>query len=77
MGFLSNKIWVRIFLGHPVLPAQKTENEWQNLNKKDWRSISWTCFILMTVKCLCRIMLLAIKSKKVKNYLQQKQIKML
>jgi len=21
MGFLSNKIWVRIFLGHPVLPA--------------------------------------------------------
>jgi len=38
---------------------------------------SRTCFILMAVKCSCRIMLPAIKSKKVKNYLQQKQIKML
>jgi len=45
--------------------------------KKCWRSICWICFILMDVKCLCRVMLLDIKSKKVKNYLQQKQIKML
>jgi len=45
--------------------------------KKYWRSICWPCFILMAVKCLCRIMLPAIKCKKVKNYLHQKQIKML
>jgi len=31
----------------------------------------------MAVKCLCRIILPAKKSKKVKNYLPQKQIKML
>jgi len=31
----------------------------------------------MAVKYLCKIMLPAIKSKKVKNYLQQKRIKML
>jgi len=47
------------------------------LEEKYWRSICWTCFILMAVKCFCKIMLSAIKSKKVKNYLQQKQIKML
>jgi len=47
------------------------------LERKYWRSICWPCFILMAVKCLCRIMLPAIKCKKVKNYLHQKQIKML
>jgi len=62
--------------GFYFLP-KKTKSEWQNLNKKYWRSIRWTCFILMAVKCLCRIMLPAIKSKKVKNYLKQKRIKML
>ena len=47
------------------------------MNKKYWRSMCWTYFIPMAVKYLCRIMLPAIKSKKVKNYLQQKEIKIL
>ena len=36
MGFLSNKIWVRIFLGHPVLedrPTAPTSTFLANLQK--------------------------------------------
>ena len=58
--------------GFYFLPKKQKVND--NLNKKYWRSICWTCFTLMAVKCL---LFMQDKSKKVKNYLQQKQIKML
>jgi len=62
---------------NPVIPCGAKGSVIDSQTDAPGRSICRTCFILMAVKCSCRIMLPAIKSKKVKNYLQQKQIKML
>ena len=34
MGFLSNKIWVRIFLGHPVNPCLYSNMKWSETLRK-------------------------------------------